>query len=63
MKSPIECALYFGNIADLYYSFRGLKKLNQLDLLDILFPGILVFERENKASIYDLFDELPDVDW
>jgi len=42
---------------------RGLKKLNQLDLLDILFPGILVFERENKASIYDLFDELPDVDW
>lgn len=42
---------------------RGLKKLNQLDLLDILFPGILVFERENKANIYDLFDELPDVDW
>lgn len=57
MKSPIECALYFGNIADLYYSFRGLKKLNQLDLLDIWFPGILVFERENNNKEEPKYEE------
>ena len=55
--------LCFGDVAELYYSYKNLKKPRQLDLIDQWLPGILVFPRANpkheepeyKESKYVIF--------
>lgn len=49
--------LYFGDTVSLYYSFIGLKKPNQLDLIDIWLPGILVLERKNTDKDEPKYEE------
>ena len=39
--------LCFGDVAELFYSYKNLKKPRQLDLIDQWLPGILVFPRAN----------------
>ena len=40
--------LCFGDVTELYYSYKNLKKPRQLDLIDQWLPGILIFPRANS---------------